>query len=910
MPNPNAWMDGEPATITEPYTYYVEVCDPDTFKTVSGSLPRGRYKVRVKRLQSKADDFKIIDDIEWSALQTVTDGPAVRSRASDTYMMSKIDIEASDQTNGTIDGISAVCGMKVPVYDPVTQRWSTAESARTTSTNPADLFRFVLTSTEINRRPTSLSRIDDKILGEWWDFCARKGLTFSKVYTTRTAINDILDEIAFAGLATPAFMRNGKRGVVFDKIRDYARLIVTPKNSDEFAGEIFNQKFPHAIKITFANEDNDYQRDTRIVYDDGYTEATARNTHDIFVPGLTSPDAAYVLGRTMIAKMKYQWQKWSFVLGPEHFLVNRGDRIKLMNQSALLGQISGQVVDVDYTARIVTVDDSVTFEPGKEYGMVSVNEYGHVHTWDVTGSGTVKTVNIVDSIDSSKIRVDDRWFFGERDKLGEDVEILEKELIDEYSARLTVTPYRGNDIENAAQVIPAFQTNVSLPPTRNYIGPLRPRILGIDSDETALPKTIAGVVLPAMKLKIVQRTPGTRKKGVTTPKYFVVGYKQESETSWREERFEVGSDEYTILNVEARKIYDIRVQSEDQAGRRSEYEYAQERIIGLGGAPDPIDYIEVETVKNQAILKWRYDNPPLDLSHFKLKYSTSKTATWGEMLDYDTDLSATARTAMVEPIDGQYAIKAVDVTGAVSKTARYAESLSPVSGGLQVVHTATESPAFSGTKLNTKDSGGFLRLNTIVIPAQALNMADWPVLAQLGFLTRIAQTIYYNEGYYTTSEISFTQPFKFEIDSEIELGNVSILSNRLETWDKLEDAIPLGGTTDVESVSARTEIRVASIENDEGIKQWSEWKQFVSGTYHGRWFQFRMRLATDDTNASPTITKCVFKISAEQRILQGSVTTSASGLVTVNFPSRFYSNDPDIKLAINNKTQYNEIASH
>ena len=455
----------------------------------------------------------------------------------------------------------------------------------------------------------------------------------------------------------------------------------------------------------------------------------------------------------MIANEKYKWQRWTAIVGPQHFLVKRGDRVRLINQNGLLGQINGQIADIDYNSRIVTVDDSCTFEAGKSYELVTVNQYGHVYTWTATGNGTTRQLNIVESIDSSKIAVDDIFGFGEQGKNGEECEVVEKQILNEYQARLILTPYRGVEIDNASNNIPPFQTKVSLPPTRNYIGPLPPRVFPPISDEGALPKDISGKVLPAMKLKIIQQTAATRKKGITPAVYFIVGYKRQDENSWRELRFDVNSDQIIIPGLDARVTYNIRVQSEDAKGRRSGYVETSHTVIGLSAPPPDVTKLEVDNIEGQAFLRWEYPDPPQDLSHFKVRYSTDKSATYENMIDFETVFAENTRFAVVEPIDGQYAIKAVDYNGNLSVNAIYAESTPIVGSEVDDVETLTESTTYPGTKLNVDTSSGLLLLKSQARSATSPLMSDWPVLADLGFMSTPARTEYFLEGYYTTREV-------------------------------------------------------------------------------------------------------------------------------------------------------------
>ena len=56
----------------------------------------------------------------------------------------------------------------------------------------------------------------------------------------------------------------------------------------------------------------------------------------------------------------------------ENLVAEKGDRVKLQYDTALIGQVSARVQDIgafnEFT--LVTLDDIITFETGKEYSFV------------------------------------------------------------------------------------------------------------------------------------------------------------------------------------------------------------------------------------------------------------------------------------------------------------------------------------------------------------------------------------------------------------------------------------------------------------------------------------------------------------------------------------------------------------
>jgi len=75
---------------------------------------------------------------------------------------------------------------------------------------------------------------------------------------------------------------------------------------------LFNR--PHAFRIKFKNEDNGYDDDERIVYDDGYTSENATLFESIEFPGITDPDLIWKFGRFHIAQARLRPEVYSLYM--------------------------------------------------------------------------------------------------------------------------------------------------------------------------------------------------------------------------------------------------------------------------------------------------------------------------------------------------------------------------------------------------------------------------------------------------------------------------------------------------------------------------------------------------------------------------------------------------------------------
>ena len=219
----------------------------------------------------------------------------------------ELEINANDTgLSGTIDKLSALCTSIVPKWDNLLESWGPTHANESAdgvsmfaSRNAAWLFAHMLRG-PANSRPVPDSRIDALGLADWAGNLDGTGLqpisgtdgiprNLDAVVDYTTTVRKLLADIAGAGRGALNLV-DGKYSVVQDIPRDAIVQHFSPRNSSGFSGVRNFRKAPHAIKTHFVNPDIGYQRDERIVYDDGYSEAGGIAAEWDFGDSLVFPD--------------------------------------------------------------------------------------------------------------------------------------------------------------------------------------------------------------------------------------------------------------------------------------------------------------------------------------------------------------------------------------------------------------------------------------------------------------------------------------------------------------------------------------------------------------------------------------------------------------------------------------------
>ena len=253
---------------------------------ISGSATDAR-QVRVTRISTTTAGDTQYSDAQITVLRTIR--PHAKSTIPNLAKI-ELEINASETgLSGVIDNLSAICTSIAPQWDSATESWGPATSAASAynvtmypTRNAAWLFAQVL------RGPASSiavpdSRIDGPGIAAWAGNLTGTGShaisgdatvprNIDGVVDFTTTQRKLLADIAGAGRAALNIV-DGKYSVVQDVPRTAIVQHFSPRNSTGFGGAKAFKKNPHALRVSFVNPDKGYQKDERVVYDDGYSEA-------------------------------------------------------------------------------------------------------------------------------------------------------------------------------------------------------------------------------------------------------------------------------------------------------------------------------------------------------------------------------------------------------------------------------------------------------------------------------------------------------------------------------------------------------------------------------------------------------------------------------------------------------------
>jgi hypothetical protein len=837
-------------------------------------LTSGQYEVRVRRTVAQSNSAKISDSCIWTDLRSF-------NTASEPVLLSGIAksafrIKATGQLNGIVNQLNALVSLKIPTWNG--SAWTTATSA---TSNPAAIFRYVLKGAP-NKKPVTNANINNEELGAWYEFCEAKGFAFDQVIDFQLSVRDLLQDVANAGKASPAYV-DDKWTVIIEQPRSTVIQHFTPRNTRNFAGQILYNEIPDALRIRFFNKNKGYREDEYVIYDDGFKAANATTFQMIDLPGQTNPSNVYKLGRHYIASARLRPEVFTFELDIEHLVAMRGDLCRLTHDVPGIGQMSGRVVS--RATNTIVLDETVTREADKAYTLrIRETATGTTRALTVAASGTTVTSDTVTvTSGGSNVNAGDLFQFGEQNLESLEVLIAGIEYLDDLAAAVTCVPY-SPAIYNAANEIPEYTTILSDPVSASFIGPPRPFISSVVSDEAALQVTSSGAIVPSIFLyvqagKTARASDGT----VTRTAFFQARFRR----SGTDDPFTympysaVDTPYVEIFPVESGVNYDIAVRAigPDEATTSAFAEIANHTVIGASAKPPAVDTFTINTIGEHTYVQWTYPSIPVDVIGYEIRYSADQDNTdWKSMTTMGSSLPREARSFTVPSRSGSYAIKPIDVLQNRSVAAKYINASLEDPAAQNVVLTITENPAWGGTKTAIEVYDNKLQL-------QSQNfMASWVTLASVEYIGFTADTGYASEGYYEFGETDLSEVYSSRVTFNAVVGTAANLYT-MSTWTTLAEAADLvnGDTGD----DVFTELQINFSRTDSATPIYRGWRRFVVGDYTARHLKFRVYMNTLSPTLSPTLTSLSATIDMPDRVAKGNDIVSGAGTYSVVFSPKF-----------------------
>lgn len=838
-------------------------------------LTSGQYEVQIKRgnAEQNLSNAKAIDRADWSDLRSFnTNAQPVKLTG---IAKSAFRIKATDQLNGIVQQLNAIVSLKIPTWNG--SAWTTSTSA---SSNPAAIFRYILTGAP-NKKPVAAANINDAQLGAWFTFCATNGLAFDQVLDFQLSVRDILQDVANAGKASPAYV-DDKWTVVIEQTRSTIVQHFTPRNTRNFAGRILYNELPEALRIRFFNKNADYREDERVVFDDGFNAANATTYQVIDLPGQTNPDNVYKLGRHYIAAARLRPEIFTFEVDIEHLIALRGDLCRLTHDVPRIGQMSGRVVS--RAINTIVLDEPVTREAGKTYTLrVRETITNTSLALTVAAVGTTVTSNTVDvTSGGSSVNAGDLFQFGEQSLESLEVLIAGIEYIDDLAASVTCVPY-SPDIYNSA-TIPAYSTVLSTPVSASFTGPPRPTISQVVSDQSALQITATGSIIPAIILYVQPGKTAASNDGTVTRTAFFQARFRRSGTGdpFTYASYSPVDAPYILLTpVENGINYDIGVRAigPDENTTSAFVEIANHQVLGATEKPPTIDSFSLNTIGDHTYVEWTYPSIAVDVTGYEIRYSPDQNNTaWGTMTVLSEVIPREARSFTVPSRSGSYGIKPIDVLGNRSVLALYVNASLEDPAALNVVLSLPQAPTWTGTKTDVDQNGAVLELTSQNF------MATWATLASVAALGVTASAGYAPTGYYEFGETDLSQVYTSRVIVDAQVGASGALSS-IAAWVTLAGLGTMAGLDTGDETSVELQVNYSIVDSATPVYQ--GWRRFVVGDYTARHLKFRAVLTTRYATITPTVSALTVSIDMPDRTEQGNDLVSGAGSYAVTFSPWF-----------------------
>lgn len=790
-----------------------------------------QYEVRMRRADPLFGGDRL-DDTFWTVLRSFTNRDPILFDAA-PLARAALKIQASGQLSGVVDQLSVLAKSVVLDWDTGSSTWVSRAS-----NNPASLFRHVLQG-PANATPVPDAEIDLVRLQEWHDFCVVNGFSFNMVRDFRTSVFDALSDIAAAGRAGIT-REDGRWSVIIDQPQMNTVTYISPRNSRAFDAEKSFIEVPHAWKIKFPNEAQDYAEDERIVYRDGYDETNATLFEALTLPGVTDSDQAWKLGRYLGAVAVNRPEQWNVTMDFEAIVAKRGSLVKMTHDMMLVGLASGRirslVTDGGGNVTSITVDEELTMEAAKSYGLAIRRDV----TGDVSLSvpidlsvGTVTTVTPNPAIPvASAPEVGDLFGFGEFGSETEDAIVLRNTDQGDFVARVTMIPYRPDIYAADGSPIPAHVPNV----TTDVFLPM-PIIENVVTDESVLESGPGDIALVRAEIQVANI-------GMEDA-YLDVEYRFSGENSIPfivAPFVQRGQNVVRIQDVEQSETYDFRVRWQDPSRLPGPWtESSNVTIVGKSSPPDPLAGFTLAVFGGQVLLRW--DEPSeLDVQFggkVLFRHSPSMASpTWPASTGIGKFANARDLVATLPLKSGSYLARVFDSSGnpstVVSVSTKQASVLAYAS-----VSSLDEDPLFPGTHSNTVAVDGNLQLDGMgLIDAEA----DFDAISDLDTLG----------GLETEGTYEFATGFDLGSVERVRL-TTRITAISTDVLDQVDDRVdPIDQWEDfdgTDSGAADLQIWVRETDDDPaGSPAWSEFQRLDSAEFEARGFDFEARLFTTDAS--------------------------------------------------------------
>jgi predicted phage tail protein len=334
----------------------------------------------------------------------------------------------------------------------------------------------------------------------------------------------------------------------------------------------------------------------------------------------------------------------------------------------------------------------------------------------------------------------------------------------------------------------------------------------------------------------------------------------------------------------------VQVQSINNLGKASLITAASFPIAGKTALPANVQNLTIEPINaNSARLRWS-QTVDLDVAvggtvHIRHSSRSDGLASWSDSVDLIPAKAGASTEAIIPLVEGEIFVKFEDDGGRQSANETSVVVDFPDALGyypIQVRREDLDAPAFQGAKTDvfySDDLDGLCLCGDAVLDS----FPDFDLITSLDFMGNVLGTGTYNFANTLDLGTSYAVDLKRYFVTRGFYPN-DLIDSRLAEIDAWTDFD--GGVID--QINAKLLMR-ATNDNPSGTPSWSEWQEFVNGTFNGRAFQFKAELTSYNPSQNILVDALGYEASFQQRQEQSMATiTSGPGPKVVTFDKAFY----------------------
>lgn len=830
-----------------------------------------QYDIKVTRLT--ADQVlggTTVDTTRIAAVRTIKNQQPVQE---DGVALIEMRIRASGQLAGLVDQINAVCTAKLRIWNG--SSWDAAAKTRNPAWAFADACQGTANDSDIADAELDLAGL--LTWATWCDVTAANGTTratFDGIYESQGTLWRALMDIGAAGRASPAW-QDDKLTVVRDIQQTSYAAVLTPRNSWASQTETIFLNSPHAVTVNFIDAGSDWQPRQITIYDDGYTAANATRVESIEFFGVTRVDQIRQDARRRLAEARLRPVIYRRTVGLESFAAKRGELIRLNDDVLRVGLGGGKVIGVTLDgggkATAITLDDFVTMEAGKSYGV----QYTRVDQVTITApvdlnvgdqdSLTFTTAIIVGEIPA----IGNVVAFGLSGTEGIDVIVKSITPLADFNAIIECVD-EASALHTDDPLLATYTATLSRDPQSTP-----PQVTNLRSNEVAVASGRAVVY----EVRFSWSTAGTN-----TAAAYEIYIKEVHQSIDRWVLQDVVKEQhFSFKDLGRGDVVQLAVIAVSPTGRKVTFDQAAQLTHTVAGTtPADVTSFAADVIGAAIRLSWDY---VAGIDHWRIRYATETSgATYGNATDLvrsdGNSIDVPART-------GTYLIKAVDQDGFESVSAVSVVTSEPGLHQLNVVATQSEHTAFSGTHTSTIAVDSVLQLVTSgLFDSASGNFDDAEGTFDAGKGTINATGNYEFVANTGEASVDLSDVYTSRITASVTVAGVDLGANFDGAIGLFDDRTGLFDGEAPEGTNAY--LQIATTEDDPTSSPvWSAWLDFVVGDYKARAFKFRIQLTSGDGMWTPKVSALTVTVDMPDRVDAANNITSGAGAKVITFANSF-----------------------